>query len=417
MLTLRMVTCDGGQGVLGGRIRGRPQGFTLMSRGAVSAMLDGMTQSAVTGGQPRRLTRSKDERIVAGVCAGIGEYLDIDPVIPRVVLAVLAVFGGVGIVLYAAAWLLVPEVDAPSTRLERWIKGHGGNRRRDVVVAVIAVLALFMVTGAHAFPWRLNRILVVITLVLAATALVARWRPSSPSAPASASARAVAETDHPPNPVGTIPATGQDATLLLEMPGTAVAAETRSWLGWLSVGAVLLVAGVLSLLALTGAAHPQVPDVLAATVAVLGAGLVVGAFFGRARGMIALGVILLTALAVADATPRNLTWSAGSRIWAPTTASASAPYVLGAGDATLDLSQLGPGPATIVGRLGAGRLVVILPAGRPVNIVARTSAGRILIVGREEDGVGVLVRRAAVGTLSLDLRVGYGDLEVRNAAS
>ena len=47
--------------------------------------------------------------MLAGVCTGLGEYLSIDPAIPRVVFVVMAVLGGSGVVLYALLWLIIPE--------------------------------------------------------------------------------------------------------------------------------------------------------------------------------------------------------------------------------------------------------------------------------------------------------------------
>ena len=54
----------------------------------------------------RRLTRDPDDQVVAGVCAAFGRYTGTDPVLWRVTVAVLAVFGGAGFVLYALGWLL-----------------------------------------------------------------------------------------------------------------------------------------------------------------------------------------------------------------------------------------------------------------------------------------------------------------------
>jgi signal transduction histidine kinase len=52
-----------------------------------------------------RLRRSDDDRVVAGVCAGIAEQLGVDPTLVRLIFTLLALAGGAGIVLYAAAWL------------------------------------------------------------------------------------------------------------------------------------------------------------------------------------------------------------------------------------------------------------------------------------------------------------------------
>jgi len=60
----------------------------------------------------RRLSRSRDERMLAGVCGGIARHLGIDPVLVRIATVVLATMGGAGIVAYAAAWLLVPNDEA-----------------------------------------------------------------------------------------------------------------------------------------------------------------------------------------------------------------------------------------------------------------------------------------------------------------
>ena len=57
----------------------------------------------------RQLRRARRGRIVAGVCSGIGEYVGVDPNIVRIALAIASFFGGLGIGVYAVAWLLIPE--------------------------------------------------------------------------------------------------------------------------------------------------------------------------------------------------------------------------------------------------------------------------------------------------------------------
>lgn len=63
----------------------------------------------------RRLTRSRTDRMVGGVCGGLGEYFDVDPVVIRLAMAVFALAGGGGLAVYLVAWLIVPEADAVST--------------------------------------------------------------------------------------------------------------------------------------------------------------------------------------------------------------------------------------------------------------------------------------------------------------
>ena len=59
-----------------------------------------------------RLYRSKKERILGGVCAGIGIYFDVDPTVVRLVWIVLTLLSvGIGVIAYIIAWIIVPEGD------------------------------------------------------------------------------------------------------------------------------------------------------------------------------------------------------------------------------------------------------------------------------------------------------------------
>ena len=62
----------------------------------------------------RRITRSRDDRILGGVCGGIAQHLGIDPVIVRIATVALVAAVGVGAVTYVAAWILMPLDDAPA---------------------------------------------------------------------------------------------------------------------------------------------------------------------------------------------------------------------------------------------------------------------------------------------------------------
>ena len=58
----------------------------------------------------KRLFRSKNNRILGGVCGGIGEYSDIDPVVIRLVWVLFTLVSfGTGILLYLIAWIIIPE--------------------------------------------------------------------------------------------------------------------------------------------------------------------------------------------------------------------------------------------------------------------------------------------------------------------
>jgi len=57
----------------------------------------------------KRLYRSKKDRIIAGVCGGIGEYFNIDPTLIRLIWATLVLAKGIGVLAYLIFWLVVPE--------------------------------------------------------------------------------------------------------------------------------------------------------------------------------------------------------------------------------------------------------------------------------------------------------------------
>lgn len=59
--------------------------------------------------QIKRLYRSQKDKVIAGVCGGIAEYFNIDPVIPRLVAVLLIFAGGFGILAYIIAWIIIPQ--------------------------------------------------------------------------------------------------------------------------------------------------------------------------------------------------------------------------------------------------------------------------------------------------------------------
>ena len=65
--------------------------------------------------ETRRILRSRDERMIAGVCGGLAAYFNIDPLIVRLGFALLAMFNGIGIMLYLLLWLLLPNEDSVAT--------------------------------------------------------------------------------------------------------------------------------------------------------------------------------------------------------------------------------------------------------------------------------------------------------------
>ncbi len=56
----------------------------------------------------KRLYRSANDRMIAGVCAGLGQYLGIDPTVVRLIFLLLLFLGGNGLLIYLILWLLMP---------------------------------------------------------------------------------------------------------------------------------------------------------------------------------------------------------------------------------------------------------------------------------------------------------------------
>lgn len=73
----------------------------------------------------RGLTRSTDDRMLAGVAGGLARYLNVDVTLVRVVIAALTlVTSGSAVALYAAAWLLVPADDQDESIVAAWLAGR-----------------------------------------------------------------------------------------------------------------------------------------------------------------------------------------------------------------------------------------------------------------------------------------------------
>jgi phage shock protein PspC (stress-responsive transcriptional regulator) len=79
-----------------------PQDSTSTDDGARDSFHDGFRDAPL-------LERPIHDRMLAGVALGAARYLRVDPTVVRILFAVLVVVGGIGIPLYAAGWLLIPE--------------------------------------------------------------------------------------------------------------------------------------------------------------------------------------------------------------------------------------------------------------------------------------------------------------------
>lgn len=56
-----------------------------------------------------KLFRSRTDKMIGGVCGGIGDYFSIDPTIIRIIWALFSILGGAGIIVYLICWMIIPK--------------------------------------------------------------------------------------------------------------------------------------------------------------------------------------------------------------------------------------------------------------------------------------------------------------------
>ncbi|MEO5651902.1 MAG: PspC domain-containing protein [Marmoricola sp.] len=404
----------------------------------------------VSGDQMRdvdRLRRTTTDRYVAGVAGGLGRHFDIDPTVIRVALVVLTLFGGAGVLIYAAVWALVPE----DGRERAAVDVRGDWLRALLIIA--AVIALSMVFGTPFFGggWGVPLPLLVIGLVAVAIYATRNQRQQAGRPPApwgaattSAAARppegtAMTITDPPSGPTG-YPTTGYPTT------GSAYADQPPAWmppaapaylppprprrtgvvLFWPTLALIAIALGSLGIYDISnyvvGSAYP------ALALTITGWMLLVGAFRGRPGGLIALGIAGSLALVITSivAVATNGSTSSDTVRFIPlSAASVQTDYTLGAGSLEIDLTRL-PKAQALAGKVitvdvNAGEIRVLVPEGVDVHVAAEVRfVGSIDINGDRHEGVDQSVSATLPGftapdnseTLELILRARVGHITV-----
>lgn len=398
-------------------------------------MTDDQARDPVPFASRYGLVRPLQGRYLAGVCAALGRATGTDPVLWRVVLAVLVCFMGTGAVLYLIAWLLIPEEGDTASPLEGML-GRGYSSMSPMLVVVLGIIAtflLFLVLPRPLYVLLAGGTVLALLLLLnrvrtAAGTTAAPVPPAPPPAPAPAPAPVPAPVAAPA--AGTAQAGyrppfaphGPFAGPPPPPPRPPRPPRERSALPAVAFFAVLVLLGALGLLDLTGALDVPAAGYLAGALAVVGAGLLTGAWLGRARSLIALGLVLVLALPVVHVAetvdpPENM----GDLTWTPQSlADVEEEYALTFGSGLVDLRQVdfsGREVAVTI-RIMFGDMRVAVPEEVAVEATVHNQLGDTTVFGRSHDEIsGGVVRDQgsgdpADGTLALDLHVRLGSLEV-----
>ncbi|CAN5328800.1 PspC domain-containing protein [soil metagenome] len=401
-----------------------------MVRGALTDQHGGMTQQQApvppAGGTaeddfdarrikdaPLRMRRSLRDRKIAGVCGGFAQYARIDPVVVRVVVAALTVVGGVGVVLYAAGWLLVPEEGSERAVVDgHHGRNHGEMRRVGWVIAAVLACAAVLSSGPWFGPgvwwigWPLWPLLAVVGVAWFLLARADRPR-AQPVAEAAGSGS---------HDTGRVPPQGP-ASSDVPPPPTAGRSRGDGVLAAVTTALAVIAVGVLWLIERTGTGLEPTAYV-AAVVAVIGLGTLIGTRFGNGRWLVPLGVLAVLVLAGSTQVP---VWSAGEYDLAPTRAADVPPgYEVGAGQIQLDLTWIEDidqlDGRTLHLDIGAGRIRVVLPEDLGVDCDASLLLGELKILERESAGFDndLLVSDSDDGgpVLRLELAGSTGQIEV-----
>jgi len=409
------------------------------------------------------LRRSQSDKVIAGVAGGFGRWLGIDPVIVRVILVVLAVFGGSGLLLYVIGWLFIPIEGTSTSSADEFFRQsrQPGSTSRTVLIVigvVVAVIVFLNLIGALFGGWGGGG---SILLLLAVGALVLYLVNRQPSAPVGMAPYAGGSPD-PAATVGAEPSTPGDATgyagpdAVAAAPPAAYAyggsgaypgyvaptpayeppaPKPRSYLGLVTLSIAVLVTGVLASFEVTGVTDLPLVVIPAVALAILGAGILVGAFAGRARWLLWIAIPTLFVTIIMSFIPANLGQNLrdginagiGERSWTPVTVvEARRPVELGIGSVRLDLTELvipeGVTTVPVQASVGIGELIVTVPDDVRVVVDASVGAGDLTVEGiRNQNGPSPSIDAELPGgpetgpVIELTVHTNLGSLEVSRA--
>jgi phage shock protein PspC (stress-responsive transcriptional regulator) len=364
-----------------------------------------------------RLRRRATDRVAAGVASGLADYLNVDPLLVRVVLVGLVLFNGAGFFIYLAAWLFIPVEGSDVSIVEGWIRRLGAPGGAAwtvawVLLAIVGTAVLFSifdsVDGSMGFGSGTGFLLALV-IIVGGILLVRRTTAEGSRADLDRTAAA------------DVPPAGMAA------PETVAARRERapresSPLGLYVLGLTLLALGGLAVIDATPGTEILPGLYAGVALGVIGLGLVVGAWLGRARWLIIIGILIVpVAIAMSFVkVPLDGEWGA-QRAEPVEAADIPDEYRLSGGSLTVDLSELPRSTAEqhLAASIGMGRLLVILPDGARAEVTSEVGAGTSELFGEFREGTGLIYEFSRDGRGSpfvLDLDAGLGSIEVRTAS-
>jgi len=376
---------------------------------------------APSAAAPTRLLRRRSSgRVIGGVAGGLGDYLNIDPLLVRIGFVGLMVFGGAGLVLYVIAWLLIPVEGADRSALEG-IVGRPHVISRTIGWIVVGLVVWFVLHALFTYGGYVSLSdpgpyyggtdwgLIIAIAVIVVGVLLFRSRGGGSEAGAVAAAVAVAAAAAPVSATPALPVA----------PRVMRERRPRSPLAWYAIAATLLVIGLLAMVTQAANVEVRPGQFFGVALAVLGIGLLIGAWWGHARILVLLAILLMPLAVVANFMTAPLEGGFADTQFAPANAAElRTEYRLMGGRLVLDLTQLSvtAQPIHIAASVALGQLVVVVPDGASVQIESRVGAGSVYIFDQRDAGTSLedrYVRQHAHGpTFILDLQSGIGEIQV-----
>jgi phage shock protein PspC (stress-responsive transcriptional regulator) len=398
--------------------------------------------SNTTHSTSRLLRRPIEGRSFAGVAAGLGQRFEISPTWFRVAFVLMTVFGGIGLLLYALGWLLIPEEGSDDPIITQWLSGFDTSNTGMVVgVVLVAVAAVILASSFHLISGKFvfAAILLVIGVLLYRGDLDRRSGPPDDHDTDSSSADSNDDVVHDE------PTEGEPIVTAIDTPEPTLESRVsppppsrpprpKSILGRLTVAATLIAVGGLATLDVAGVLFPDPVHYVAVTVGVIGAGLLAGALFGRARWLIVVGLLLTPLLFLASIAP---TWSisgeAGERYVRVDSIAdlerVDFGFEHGAGVLEIDLRGFEPltiaeglSPIPIGAKIGAGEIRIWLPEPASAIVHGSVGIGSVDILGHQSAGLGVSRTEETLSTggewmFNIEASAGVGSIVVGDSTT